>query len=525
MAFQSSRIPQGATPSSTPASINTAELLRIVYDTSLITDPFAPFNFQQLSQRQVRKLSQALFERDQLATEAEKEAIERGKPEEIRAILNKLRKRQINRQKTAETIDQKRSDGLTQSRIAIREAKFDILPQDSHDTEHPQNARNEQPEQTPSPSAKRISPSLERLMLRPALNNKAELDRLKLKLISMRGAQNSALPTTGYSGNAHQQPLIQWAPTALQHALRSIGLRYLVDFLRTTRFPEGRSALVSALGVPSTTLLIAARRAELLDLPIDPTYAKQPHIRDVLLLEQLGVRSTTQLARLGTALENYPQLLLVLAEAIGLLQKRAPALYLARHHITRHELRAWAKAAQKRPQDMDINEHAPSGAHPTPQNLDRMGEVLMHWGMQAGNGTNIDPHQQLKSMVENALKLVVYNGLPWPRENLLSALGKTEAIALEQRLESIRHSAHNDERLSQERINTENMQEAATENDLEPASLFTDAAPQSLLDENRNDRMICFWMQPAPSPLTDTHRTAPVYACIDPSSGALVLHA
>lgn len=366
-----------------------------------------------------------------------------------------------------------------------------------------------------------------RLMPQAPCSSAKELRQHQLILLAEYYHDKDPLvPEKGFSGNAHQLPLLQWAPPSLRPAFEALRIRFLADFLRTMATPLGRSTLVSILGIPPSALLVVGRRAELLDLPATDAVAKVPHLRDILLLSRLGIRSCITLARLAESFSDHPILLDLVAEALSILQKHRPKQYLARHHITRHELSAWAISARKRPDGIELP--CPAATN-TSAVSDRHDELLMHWGMR--QSVDPDDRQLLIDVFLHLFVLLRRHGLKLPDRLelvLVGALGNSAAEALVGHLHNIDDTLVQEEAIDREeqRVLQPYRYCLAVDDHLASASLFEDLAPISRPGPAAHDRHPCVWIHPQSGiPFYDGAQVwlrAPLLACIHPNSGAAV---
>ncbi len=369
---------------------------------------------------------------------------------------------------------------------------------------------------------------------------RATLGKTLPSLVYSRG-----FPAGGRSGQAAQNPVMQWAPPRLKAGLEAAGIQNLAELLTRCHEPAGRQLLAELCGVPRTTIFLMARRAEILDLPTDNRMQKQPHLKDVLLLSRLGFGSIREMAVLFKVFDRSPSRLEVAAKLVGLLQKADPD-YVGRTRLTRHELREWARLAEKRGSDLVLPDESQTlaatsqtaGLHP-----EDVAEQVLAWYLE----------QRLPDGEAAWRELVVRLGA-WLTargahidEDTLHALWlecdettrKSVETVLAARREALLDEEHRllsrDEEAFKERLEAEH--ERQEELDYEAFvlreanwSLFLDLAPWLKPDPSRQDKKICFWLDPLPD-----HRQVresagdeqipaslmPAYICLDPESGAI----
>ncbi len=164
----------------------------------------------------------------------------------------------------------------------------------------------------------------------------------------------SGLPAGGHSGEAGNVPILQFISNNYRPVFSRLGINNLADFLSAAAIPAARQDLYSATGLPPYILLMAAARAELLDLPLAAA-AQKPHINDILLLSALGIFSVGQFAVLRRAVMQNPSWGEIFLELMAMVQKNNPD-YRGRQRITRVEFKEWSLAAGKRGSDLMLSD-------------------------------------------------------------------------------------------------------------------------------------------------------------------------
>jgi len=340
-------------------------------------------------------------------------------------------------------------------------------------------------------------------------------------------AASGSLPWGGHSGELAQLPLLQFAPSGLRVTLKALGVRSLMDYLAAVLHPAGRRLVARALGMPVTSVLLSAMRAELLDLVVAKERAGCPHLKDVLLLGKLGVTSVHDLGALGGLLAQSPTALSTLADLIAAVQKRAPD-WVGRQHITRHHLHEWAQGASRRGSDLCIPDKSHS-EDPAPARLDEQAQIVaestLFWFLK-----------QRSAEPQEILELMMFRLLAWLDE-LSGADDKLRSAAVQffasghrvlwaRLLEAKKRAREVDEK-NDSLKRFRDFVRADSER-----SLFFELHPWARPDTAPPEGLICFYFEPVPDcrqALATTRAGAgqspqslqQLHVCMDPISGAL----
>ena len=291
----------------------------------------------------------------------------------------------------------------------------------------------------------------------------------------------SGLPSVGRSGSAHRVPLLQFIPARLRTALSTLGVTNLADFLATASLPECRVILSRLLGLPTTAVLLAAHRAELLDLPVCGQRGKAPHLKDVLLLTRLGVITVGRLAALGAALELHPERLELLATALAALQKSAPDL-IGRNRTTRHDLKEWCRAAARRGSNVSLAAKQSADASP----IEHAAERILAWHLNQGGAQPDDVWEEMvvRLLIMMRQRQLALDSALWATVD--ASRRKIYRQVIERSLDE-----HDLDELAHERA----LAEAFLVND-EGTSIMTALDPVMVPDVDRTDDHVCFWVDP-----------------------------
>ncbi|MBN1961045.1 MAG: hypothetical protein JW841_08860 [Deltaproteobacteria bacterium] len=343
-------------------------------------------------------------------------------------------------------------------------------------------------------------------------------------------------PADGRSKIAASLPLMQFAPDGLRKTLEGLGIINLADFLVRGMLITGRRILAPLLDIPTATLLLAMYRAELLDLPLKPGQAT-PHPKDLILLAHLGIVCTDDLALLAQIINDSPEQLQLLQKLFALVQKNYPQ-FVGRQLISRHDLKNWAQAAQKRNSDIEL----PKPTKDITLDSDSCLEAVLGWHLQQRY-----PNKQalwdtivfccislLKNKDANVDFDLQRQVLAYGSDDLHAAiadLDKEKNIEQErldlQRLDATRQEVIREQQLfyaAQREMNERLAQ-------LHPHgwSLLTNLQPQIAAHSTRKGR-VSFWLEP----MADTKGARlpgetgrlpaalnPIYVSINPDSGAI----
>lgn len=627
----------GGAPTVTPG-----DLMRIIYEADIEdVDPIEQIDFSSLEADTFRRLTELLQERGTVLTEQERDALVGGQAVEKKRVLAQLRLR-AHQERIRLLAPQQPSDGITQSRYLAKTAD-DAVPEgldaigrvdatgvgttpSSAVAASPAVSRRAnvmvpvmEPESDPAvlgemkqqllslvtaahgvaPRVAPVAPGAAAKLLHGAgaslkklvgIHEPEKLPTVDTTELVQRavvlGETRSTLsfkggfPPGGRSGQAGSMPIMQFVPDQLLPVCKALGIRSLVDVLTRGSLPPGRAVLSRALGVPRTTMLLATHRAELLDLPVDRQRANYPHLKDVLLLSRLGVRTVAQLEVLHRAFSAKPARIDTIADLIAIAQKADPN-WVGRQRITRHDLRHWALASSQRGSDIVVATPRPRqaaaaaaaqpGGSPSlverefaaalapvsgeveldapapeaspadlivPQEIDVAGheevaeQVLQHHL----TSTWADPDQAFADMAARALTWLA-SMLSRVDDALLTALtlvGDLDARRLFQTLQEDRFSQQRDEEERYARWARSDREVEAHYGDYvwrqRDWSLLMGLAPWMRPDGPRQDGRICFWVDPIPDlrqtidpehPELIPESLQAVYLCLDPASGAI----
>ncbi len=524
----------GAKAAPLPQGSPSAEdVLRLLYLSSAdgSTDPLASLDLTSLSPKEYKKLSDKLAEHSDKISDADRKAMEQHHHEAVRALLVRLRE-EIAANAALQAQAAARLDDAVSHEVAQKPAPHaaatEVLPFAEPGVTAVSAAAPAEPSRLAA-----IRQELLALVSDPRSPRQDKAQAL-LGTSAPQLRYKGGFPAQGRSGEAHQQPLLQFAPSSWRSALQALGVQNLAEFLVRAHSAMGRRLLAEALGTVQPALLLAVLRAELLDLPTERG-KPSPHLKDVLFFSRLGLRSVDDLARLGRALETSPNRLELAGKLVSLLQ-RADANYVGRQKLTRHELRAWAVAAERRGSDVTscdsdatgfgsgVTCSGPDAADDGPHkstDVHSAGEAVLAWYLRQRLS---DDEAAWDNFVANALALLAQTGSSEVQARLLRELAAESSAAARSFWHDLLARLE-DERADFDLRRLENLvgelQQGASEADSE-WSLMRDLAVRMRHDAERSDNLICFWLQP-PASLSSV-APQPAYVCLDPQSGAILPH-
>jgi hypothetical protein len=513
--------------SSTPLSNGDISRLvqQVISEASLDGIELGSFTHQQL-----KELAKSVEEHGEPLSQNEREAFERQQKSVIKDVLKRLAQKKSD----VRQAEKQPGDGLTASRPRPEPVKASAqtrLPSEGPQEEPLKLVPRDQPTQASSRDknlarshvAHNLDPAIDpngfrKLCPSPPDKPPRTLNQLKIKLWALSHARSPSAKVGGaYRSPGKTLPPLQFFNPPYHQLAAKLGIQSLSDLLLYIGLPEGRLLLSQALGVPVPTLLAAAWRAELLDLPL-PDGHHGPHLKDILLLSKLGIDTLEELASLAEIFGRHPAKLTLLAKLIQQYQRHCPA-WVARRALSGKELRQWAQAATKRPSAITIATTGPL----EDQSLAEFAAEKVVWHQK-----KFLPREATDVFNDALGRLLMASGnfhlseQIW--QEILIECGDANARRWRDMLENDRRQA-----LLEERRQEFERYEAYLLGTDDPSLLF-DLQPLLGADPAREDGLICFWMEPAAdsqhamarAPDAEGERPpSALYVCLDPKSGAV----
>ncbi|MBI5508612.1 MAG: hypothetical protein HY903_07655 [Deltaproteobacteria bacterium] len=505
--------------------VDVGDVLRLIYEAELAnpSDTFGRLDLSLWQQQQRSELAAKMTAEHAELSEADKAALERGDDAAIRKLAERIyHQRQAERAKArGRTVqEQQAHDRLTQShidrsRLAAKARDDHLTARDDRAEPQPRQRDASGEERRPAPATHAESEDPRRaLALRPPVTDAALLTAARQRLAQLTYAATqqphtdlrsqrlgkdqpayvllSGFPWGGRSGALQQLPLIQFCPESLRAVLKALGIQTLMDYLAAVSSRAGRLLFAEMSGLPVTSLLLSAYRAELLDLPIARQRAPLPHLKDVLLLSRLGISGVRDLGMLAGLFDDAAEQLEFLASLVDILQ-RADRRAVGRTRITRHDLREWAHAAKRRGSELEAPAKVPASLF---ADLDAAGrlqlcaEAVLAWYLPSRHA---DADALWNTMVLRLLHWLRAVGVA-PEGDALARFAAKLTAAGRQALAQL---------LAADRELDAATDPALTRFDdfalrIDETSLFYDLYPWTSPDDPRADGLICFFVEPVP---------------------------